>query len=99
MKTRGAGQVASSRPKPRQAVKRSEAKKRFRLDSDEEEDGEVEVKTTVVRTPRKRIRATGMCVSPVRGPGLPAIVVQAPTPIKRTLYEDEATEGETVEVR
>jgi len=88
-KARGAGQVAHSRPKPRQPI-RAVTNKRFRLDSesdddDQGEDMEVDVKSkvTVVRTPSKRVKTTGMMgVSPVGRVGLPEIVVHAPTPLK-----------------
>jgi len=78
------GQVALSKPKARQAMKKPVSTKRFRLDSDDESAGEQEedVKPkTPIRTPSKRIRK-GMIISPVKDPRLPAIVVQAPTPIK-----------------
>ncbi len=91
-KPRGAGQVALSRPKPRQAPKRAETRKRYRIDSDDEvEDEELntthveEVKPVVslARTPSKRMKITGMMgVSPIKGASLPNIVVQAPTPHK-----------------
>ena len=103
-KARGAGQVALSRPKPR-AAPPLVAMKRYRLDLEEEEDiagkkaeaeveveVEVEPRSTVARTPSKRVKITGMMgVSPVKGDGLPAIVVQAPTPHKRARRSELGT--------
>jgi len=44
---------------------------------------EVKTKPKLARTPSKKIKITGMMgVSPVKGEGLPDIVVQAPTPRK-----------------
>ena len=81
---RGTGQVPLSRPKTRQPQKAQQAKKRFRLDSDDEDEAAEKVVTEsarLVRTPSKRLRR-GEMVSPVRDPSLPAIVIQAPTPLK-----------------
>lgn len=93
-RTKGAGQVALSRPRTRLAPKKANTKQRIRLDSDEEDEDEDEkgviqgVEDTsrgaLRRTPSKRSRSES---------GIPAIVIQQPTPRKsRSALTSTSTE-------
>ena len=83
---KGVGQIALSRPRMRSIPKRSDIKKRIRLDSDDDEETLSQVKRRItVRTPMKRTRSKGLPLTPetpVPDPSLPVIKVQAPTPLK-----------------
>lgn len=91
-RVRGAGQQALARPK-RGVVRPAPVKKRFRLDSDsEQEDNDVDEGappagqgTRILRTPSKRARHAPAVETPkLRGP-VPDIVVQEATPLKEPL--------------
>lgn len=80
-RTKGAGQVALSKPRTRVVAKRKNERKRIRLDSDDEDDQD-QVKeddemdsadVALKRTPSKRARSEL---------SIPSIVVQQPTPRK-----------------
>lgn len=73
-KVRGAGQVALSKPKTRQA-KQATVKRRYQIDSEDEDDAHIEIAR--VETPRKRTRS-GTNATPM-------IVVQEATPLKEPL--------------
>lgn len=82
-KVKGAGQVALSRPKTRQAKTGTIKRKRIQIDSDDEdEERHIEVSKAVdIETPRKRTRSG--TVAGVEN--LPMIVVQEATPLKEPL--------------
>lgn len=73
-KVRGAGQVALSKPKTRQA-KQATVKRRYQIDSEDEDEGHIELAR--VETPSKRTRS-GTTATPM-------IVVQEATPLKEPL--------------
>jgi hypothetical protein len=73
-KVRGAGQVALSKPKTRQA-KQATVKRRYQIDSEDEDETHIELAR--VETPRKRTRS-GTTATPM-------IVVQEATPLKEPL--------------
>jgi len=73
-KVRGAGQVALSKPKTRQA-KQTTVKRRYQIDSEDEDETHIELAR--VETPRKRTRS-GTTATPL-------IVVQEATPLKEPL--------------
>jgi hypothetical protein len=81
-KVRGAGQVALSRPKTRQAKTATVKRKRYQIDSEDEDDGHIEVAPTEVATPRKRTRSGTTATATEH---LPMIVVQEATPLKEPL--------------
>jgi hypothetical protein len=82
-KVRGAGQVALSRPKTRQAKTGTIKRKRYQIDSDEEdEERHIELFRAVeVETPRKRTRSGATALDE----DVPMIVVQEATPLKEPL--------------
>jgi hypothetical protein len=82
-KVRGAGQVALSRPKTRQAKTGTIKRKRYQLDSDEEdEERHIESSRAIeVETPRKRTRSGATALDE----DVPMIVVQEATPLKEPL--------------
>ena len=80
-KVRGAGQVALSRPKTRQAKTGTIKRKRYQIDSDDEDDGHIELAAVEVETPRKRTRSGTNAAAE----HLPVIVVQEATPLKEPL--------------
>ena len=104
--TKGAGQVALSRPK-RQAPRRVNAKKRVRLDSDDEDedqtgavDGIKVEKREPASTPKKGGGA-GLGRTPSkrsRGGDVPVITIQQPTPRKAPALAATSTEVSMVEV-
>lgn len=96
-RVRGAGQVPLSRPKKREAPRRMEARKRIRLDSDDEEEDDsgvaarrIERDSTPVSSPaagpqqtprRGEVDAGHTVATPVKGQ-VPVIQIQGPTPRK-----------------
>ena len=104
--TKGAGQVALSRPK-RQAPRRVNAKKRVRLDSDDEDEDQTAAvegikveKKEPASTPKKGGGA-GLGRTPSkrsRGGDVPVITIQQPTPRKAPALAATSTEVSIVEV-
>jgi hypothetical protein len=82
-KVRGAGQVALSRPKTRQVKTGTIKRKRYQIDSDDEdEERHIELFRAVeVETPRKRTRSGATALDE----DVPMIVVQEATPLKEPL--------------
>jgi len=104
--TRGAGQVALSRPK-RQAPRRANAKKRVRLDSDDEDEDQagglegVKVEKAEQAVTPKKGGGGGLGRTPskrLRGGDVPVITIQQPTPRKGAALAATSTEVSIVEV-
>ncbi|OXH62235.1 hypothetical protein J002_01043 [Cryptococcus neoformans] len=88
---KGAGQIALAQPRTRRTAP---AKKRTRLDSDDEHDHE----STSPSTPSKRVKSGTPATTPKRTVSVPEIVIQEPTPLKRppppATTEEERQEGD-----